>query len=82
MSLQASLLNWRPPAAHELLRWPLPYQKLANRYLLRGLALVARGRVLAVSGLQHDKLRPFSRGAIGPNIRSVATRQVQPQTAG
>jgi 1-acyl-sn-glycerol-3-phosphate acyltransferase len=73
MSLQASLLNWRPPAAHELLRWPLPYQKLANRYLLRGLALVARGRVLAVSGLQHVRpgLDPFIL-ALNHNTRTEA----------
>jgi 1-acyl-sn-glycerol-3-phosphate acyltransferase len=73
MSLQASPLNWEPPAAHELLRWPLPYQPAANRYLVRGVALLARGRVLAVSGLQHIRpgLDPFIL-AINHNTRTEA----------
>ena len=73
MSLQASPLNWEPPAAHELLRWPLPYQGLANRCLVRGLALLARRRVLAVSGLQHVRpgLDPFIL-AINHNCRTEA----------
>ena len=53
MSRQASPLNLELPAAQELLRWPLPDQTLVNRCLVRGVALLARGRVLAVSGLQH-----------------------------
>jgi len=73
MSLQASPLNWEPPAAHELLRWPLPYQTLVNRALVRGMALFARGRVLAVSGLQHVRpgLDPFIL-AINHNTRTEA----------
>lgn len=61
MSHEASPLIWRPPAARELLRWPLPDQPLANRWMMRGAALLARRRVLALRGLQHVRtgLDPF-----------------------
>lgn len=70
---KASPLNWEPPAAQELLRWPLPYQRLANRCFVRGVAMFARGRVLAVSGLQHVRpgLDPFIL-AINHNTRTEA----------
>lgn len=73
MSLQASPLNWEPPEAQELLRWPLPYQTLINACLMRGLALLARGRVLAVSGLHHVRpaLDPFIL-ALNHNTRTEA----------
>ena len=73
MSRQASLLNWEPPAAQELMRWPLPDQTLVNRCLVRGLSLFARGRVLAISGLQHVRpgLDPFIL-ALNHNTRTEA----------
>lgn len=73
MSLQASPLNWEPPAAQELLRWPLPYQSLVNRCLVRGVSVLARGRVLAMSGLQHVRpgLDPFIL-AVNHNTRTEA----------
>lgn len=53
MPIESPPLVWAPPALRELLRWPLPDQGFLDRSLLRGLALLARGRVLEVSGLQH-----------------------------
>lgn len=61
MSLETRPLNWKPPSAGKLLRWPLPDQNRFNAFLLRGLAMLARGRVLAVHGLHHVRpgLDPF-----------------------
>lgn len=56
MSLYADPPSWELATRGEVLRWPLPYQGFANRVLLRAVALAARGRVLAVSGLQN--IRP------------------------
>jgi 1-acyl-sn-glycerol-3-phosphate acyltransferase len=53
MSLAASLPIWKPPAAREILRWPLPAQHPFDRWLIRTLALLARRRVLSISGLDH-----------------------------
>jgi 1-acyl-sn-glycerol-3-phosphate acyltransferase len=61
MSLEARPLIWEPPAARELLHWPMPDQSRFNAFLVRGLAMLARGRVLAVHGLHHVRpsLDPF-----------------------
>ncbi|MEZ5785102.1 MAG: lysophospholipid acyltransferase family protein [Xanthobacteraceae bacterium] len=61
MSLEARPLIWEPPAARELLRWPLPDQSRFNAFLVRALAMLSRGRVLAVHGLHHVRpgLDPF-----------------------
>jgi 1-acyl-sn-glycerol-3-phosphate acyltransferase len=53
MPLQATPVVWEPPTRREILRWPLPYQGLGDRWLTRGLALLARRQVLAVYGLEH-----------------------------
>jgi 1-acyl-sn-glycerol-3-phosphate acyltransferase len=54
MSLSADPPDWALVTLAELLTWPLPYQAgLADRCLLRAVALAARGRVQAVSGLQN-----------------------------
>ncbi|RAI39282.1 lysophospholipid acyltransferase family protein [Rhodoplanes roseus] len=54
MSLYADPPDWELVTLGELMRWPLPYQDgFADRCLVRTMALAARGRVLAVSGLQN-----------------------------
>lgn len=50
-NLQATA--WHPPGAAALLRWPLPWQGLGNRLLMRTLALLARRHVLSIRGLEH-----------------------------
>jgi 1-acyl-sn-glycerol-3-phosphate acyltransferase len=61
MSLEARPLIWEPPAARELLHWPVPDQSGFNAFLVRALAMLSRGRVLAVHGLHHVRpgLDPF-----------------------
>lgn len=61
MSLEARPLIWEPPAARALLHWPLPDQNRFNAFLVRALAMLSRGRVLAVRGLHHVRpsLDPF-----------------------
>ncbi|MBK5957472.1 hypothetical protein CCR97_04505 [Rhodoplanes elegans] len=54
MSLYADPPDWALVTLGELMQWPLPYQDgFADRCLVRAMALAARGRVLAVSGLQN-----------------------------
>ena len=53
MSHPASPPTWEPPAHREILRWPLPFQDAGNRWLVRGLVMLARRQVLAISGLEH-----------------------------
>jgi len=50
-----------PPGWHEILRWPLPHNRLGERLLLRAVALVARRYVRAIDGLENlpDGHRPF-----------------------
>jgi 1-acyl-sn-glycerol-3-phosphate acyltransferase len=59
--LRARPLLWQPPAPREILRWPLPYRGMVDRWLVRGLALLARRQVLSVRGLEHVRraLDPF-----------------------
>jgi 1-acyl-sn-glycerol-3-phosphate acyltransferase len=63
--LDANPSIWEPPAARALLRWPLPDQSSVNACLVRLLALIARGRVLGISGLEH--VRP----AVDPFILAI-----------
>lgn len=44
---------WETTAVWDVLRWPVPAQGAVNRWLLRTVALAARGRVLRVEGLEH-----------------------------
>jgi 1-acyl-sn-glycerol-3-phosphate acyltransferase len=44
---------WEPPRPRAILNWPLPEQGLANRLLLRTLALLARRQVLRLYGIEH-----------------------------
>jgi len=53
MSLQADQSVWQPPAPYDILRWPLPFQGLGNRCLVRGIALLARQQVLSMHGLAN-----------------------------
>jgi 1-acyl-sn-glycerol-3-phosphate acyltransferase len=59
--LRARPLVWQPPAPREILHWPLPYRGMFDRWLVRGLALLARRQVLSVRGLDHVRpaLDPF-----------------------
>jgi len=49
----ASPSMWEPPQPLDLVRWPLPHQKVLGRFLLRALALLARRHVLTIHGLEH-----------------------------
>jgi 1-acyl-sn-glycerol-3-phosphate acyltransferase len=44
---------WAPAGAGEILRRPLPGLGLADRWLLRAVALAASNRVSAITGLEH-----------------------------
>ncbi len=55
-SIEAQTLVWNPPVWREILRWPLPYQGPGDRLLLKSVALLGRGHVGAVRGLEH--MRP------------------------
>lgn len=45
---------WAPlPPARTILQWPLPLQEAPNRWLLRGLSILARQQVLSITGLEH-----------------------------
>jgi 1-acyl-sn-glycerol-3-phosphate acyltransferase len=44
---------WEPPPAGDVLRWPLPHQVGVNRLLVRGLALLARQKVVSLAGVEH-----------------------------
>ena len=44
---------WKPPAARDILCWPLPEQGFVNRLLVRAFALLARRQVVAFSGTEH-----------------------------
>jgi len=50
---QLSSVAWNPPRALQLLRWPLPHLTMADRFVVRALALLARRQVLAVFGLEN-----------------------------
>jgi len=58
---QSSPAAWNPPGAARLLRWPLPQLTIADRWVVRGLALLGRRQVLAVFGLEnlHPAEDPF-----------------------
>jgi 1-acyl-sn-glycerol-3-phosphate acyltransferase len=49
----ASTSVWRPPAARDILHWPLPEQGLGNRLLVRAFALLARRQVVCLYGIEH-----------------------------
>jgi 1-acyl-sn-glycerol-3-phosphate acyltransferase len=53
LPLQAGSPSWGHPARAEILRRPIPARDLADRCLIRGLALLARQRVRIVGGLEH-----------------------------
>jgi 1-acyl-sn-glycerol-3-phosphate acyltransferase len=52
--LQPASLVWEPPSVARILSWPLPYNhKRGDRCLVKAMALLARRKVLVVSGLEH-----------------------------
>ena len=53
MLQHASSLVFEPPAAREIMRWPLPHQGAVNGAVIRGLCILARRRVTLVRGLEH-----------------------------
>jgi 1-acyl-sn-glycerol-3-phosphate acyltransferase len=46
-------LSLGPLSARAILSWPLPELRLLDRTLVRGAALVGRGRVHSIAGLEH-----------------------------
>jgi 1-acyl-sn-glycerol-3-phosphate acyltransferase len=48
---------WLPPSDEAILRWPLPAAGTGTGWILRGLALLARRKVLSIGGLEH--VRPL-----------------------
>ena len=42
-----------PPSAWAVLSWPLPELQMADRMLVRGIALISRCKVRSLDGLQH-----------------------------
>jgi hypothetical protein len=50
-------------AVGDILGHPLPYLNLADRLLLRGLALIARRKIIAVHGLQHVRTARLTRSS-------------------
>jgi 1-acyl-sn-glycerol-3-phosphate acyltransferase len=59
--IEAHAMVWNPPVGREILRWPLPYQGPADRFLLKSVALISRRQVGAVIGLENMRpgLDPF-----------------------
>jgi 1-acyl-sn-glycerol-3-phosphate acyltransferase len=46
-------LSAGPLSARAILSWPLPDLRLLDRMLVRGVALMARGKVRSITGLEH-----------------------------
>lgn len=42
-----------PPSARAILSWPLPELRLLDRTLVRGAALIGRGKIHSIAGLEH-----------------------------
>jgi 1-acyl-sn-glycerol-3-phosphate acyltransferase len=42
-----------PPSARAILSWPLPELRLLDRTLVRGAALIGRGKINSIAGLEH-----------------------------
>ncbi|HLL28800.1 MAG TPA: lysophospholipid acyltransferase family protein [Xanthobacteraceae bacterium] len=59
MPLPAAPSVWLPPSDEAILRWPLPGAPAGCHWLLRGLSLIARRKVLAIRGLENIRRDPF-----------------------